>query len=100
MALFCLTSGHVITSFQGIEEPSAKLWTGLLKAQEENPDVSGGPRGTAKPIPTAPDAPESFLHITQQVLTAPGHGAVLPIPCPAGAQPDLLTPVSCYISTS
>lgn len=82
---FVLTSGHVITSFQGVEEPPAKPWTGLLKAQEESPEVSGGPRGTAKPMPTAPGAPESFPHITQQVLAAPGHGAVLPIPCPAGA---------------
>lgn len=74
---FVLTSGHVITSFQGVEEPPAKPWTGLLKAQEESPEVSGGPRGAAKPMPTAPDAPESFPH---HPAGPPGHGAVLPMP--------------------
>lgn len=72
---FVLTSGHVITSFQGVEEPPAKPWTGLLKPQEESPEVSGGPRGTAKPVPTAPGAPES---LPPHPAGPPGCGAVLP----------------------
>lgn len=70
MGGFVLTSGHVITSFQGMEEPPAKPWTGLLKAQEESPEVSGGPRGEQNPCP-------QHLGLQRASLTSPSRSSLL-----------------------